>query len=109
MSAPVAYTCPKIDETISDISAAFDCIADLEAAVKALKALGGLICVNGNLETLRGMNEALREWGEGIEAELQDTQLERDLLEVKCDGLQNEITILNEKIERLEREIGAAA
>ena len=88
MSAPVGHTCPKIDNVIDNIK---DAIKEAESIQSTLSDLIGR---NDLMEKIRDANATLREWGEGLESELEEMTSERDSLQEELEAAQAEIAAL---------------
>jgi hypothetical protein len=95
MPAPIKHTCPDIDKYIKSIKWVMVKERDLknmnesdlyDAAVSMTQELGD--CID-YLEDLRKSNGALRDWGESLENELKEANMEIDVLENKIEDLNN--------------------
>ena len=91
MAAPIKNTCPDIDRYIQYIKHAIVKGKDLkymserdvfDSAVQMSNELEECI---GYLEDLRSSNGSLREWGEGLESELEDAAATINELETKLE------------------------
>lgn len=76
MSAPVKHTCPDIDKAIKWINEArkisWDGKSEFPEACDSFRDIYDYIDDIGDiLEDLRKSNDALRKWGEGLEDEIQ--------------------------------------
>jgi hypothetical protein len=89
MSAPVKNTCPDIDRLIKMLKAiartareGMDNTEKYEDNYQRFKDCEWDIDdIIGSLEDLRKANSSLREWGEGLEAELENAAAEINTLE----------------------------
>lgn len=94
MAAPVKITCPDIDKYIKYIKMCICKTSDIKNMSEdnlrdtALSMNDELENCIGYLEDLRSSNSALRDWGEGLDEELEEAA--------------NRINELEEKIEKLE-------
>ena len=86
MSAPVRHTCPDIDQCLALVQIAIEA-TDSDAALDALEQLAGR---HGYLEDLRSSNNALREWGHKLEAELEMAHARIDELQAIIEGMERQ-------------------
>lgn len=85
---PVGYTCPAIDAVI-------DYMKNLEGVEVTDMDVSEIVW---RMEELRGENDELRTWG--------NEEADRvDVLERKCDGLEDEKEFLVDRVDELAREI----
>jgi len=91
MAAPVKNTCPDIDKYIKYIKYALVKERDLKSMSESDVFYNAVEMANqleeciGYLEDLRSSNGALREWGEGLESELEDAAATINELETKLE------------------------
>lgn len=79
MAAPVPHTCPNIDKVIKAIRSAYKAARSGEKVAERrsdayyffAEIQNDLYDIEDHLEKLRKDNAALREWGEGLEEDLQ--------------------------------------
>lgn len=74
MGAPVKHTCPDIDGAIRRLKDIILSCRSIEDRSIAKDIEWEADYVIDELEDLRKANAALREWGEGLEKELQDKE-----------------------------------
>lgn len=121
MSAPVKFTCPNINQVISDITEIYDgldfteeaTVEDLqevikEASTKLYTFTDKIqICYNP-LEDLRSDNEKLRDWGSEQEEQVEELEKERDKLieEVSTNecNFNDQLGDMEDKVQELKEE-----
>lgn len=71
MSAPVKHTCPDIDKAQKKLKSVMRSLAELDWEDKNY-TISELDDVDDALEDLRKSNDALRQWGEELDKELEE-------------------------------------
>lgn len=122
MSAPVKFTCPNINQVISDITEVYDgldfteesTIEDLQAVIsesssKIYTFTDKIQACYNPLEDLRDDNCKLRDWGTVLEEQIDELEKERDKLidQASTDeyNFNDHIGNLEDKVDELKNEI----
>lgn len=118
MAAPIKHTCPDIDriiETFRDIQKELDFEGNEDDTLESLrdtitKASDEInpftVFHSSNpLEDLRSSNSKLRDWGEGLEEQIDEKDKEIDSLNDQISTLEWELNELKEKVIDLESEV----
>lgn len=102
MGAPIRNTCPDVDRSIRTLKSAIDTLDNIDAddpydVKRGVKyAISEIEDLEGEFEGLRKSNATLREWGEGLEGEVESAAQ-------TISQLEDEIERLKETIESYEK------
>lgn len=95
--APIANTCPTINDGIRHIEQVIAMLSNHEGEEyeDALAECNGAISI---FEDIRGANSQLREWGNELFQDKIELEKERDELEEKVSRLEEEVKFLTDNI-----------
>lgn len=121
MSAPVPYTCPKIDKIIASINESskslqeyIDSInrntttetdeSDISSIQDIINVLNDLTHRRGYIEEVREANHALREWGSENESKAERLESDLDSANYRISDLESDIESKDNEIQTLNSE-----